>query len=150
MHNAATIAGIGFGNSMAALAHALGHALGAEFHVPHGRAVGLFLPYTIEYSAGACPDRYSDIARFLGLAVEDETEAAGTLAGAIRALLRELGQPAAIQEMGISAKALEAALPHLVDNAETDTQIVMSARIPDYDEAERLFRYAFAGKMVDF
>ncbi|MGC9349936.1 MAG: iron-containing alcohol dehydrogenase, partial [Anaerolineae bacterium] len=49
MHNAATLAGLGFGNAMASMAHAAGHALGAAFHVPHGRAVGLLLPYTIEY-----------------------------------------------------------------------------------------------------
>ena len=41
MQNAATIAGLGFGNSMAALAHGMGHALGAIFHTPHGRAVAL-------------------------------------------------------------------------------------------------------------
>jgi len=28
---------------------AWGHALGALFHVPHGRTVALFLPYTIEF-----------------------------------------------------------------------------------------------------
>ncbi|MDO8945373.1 MAG: iron-containing alcohol dehydrogenase, partial [Desulfobacterales bacterium] len=49
LQNAATIAGLGFGNSMAALAHGMGHSLGAAFHTPHGRAVALFLPYTIEY-----------------------------------------------------------------------------------------------------
>ncbi len=37
MHYAATIAGMGFGNSMASLAHGLGHSLGGVFHVPHGR-----------------------------------------------------------------------------------------------------------------
>ena len=51
LQNAATIAGLGFGNAMAGLAHGMGHSLGAVFHVPHGRAVALFLPYTIEYCA---------------------------------------------------------------------------------------------------
>src|SRR5512137_1545458 len=59
MHNAATCAGLGFGNSMASLAHAMGHALGAVFHLPHGRAVSLFLPYTIEFAAMTIPDRYA-------------------------------------------------------------------------------------------
>ncbi|MFQ5577581.1 MAG: iron-containing alcohol dehydrogenase, partial [Anaerolineae bacterium] len=49
MHNAATLAGLGFGNAMAALAHSLGHSLGAILHVPHGRAVALFLPSTIQF-----------------------------------------------------------------------------------------------------
>ena len=51
MHNAACIAGMGFGNSSASLAHGMGHALGGVFHVPHGRAVSLFLPYVIEFCA---------------------------------------------------------------------------------------------------
>jgi len=51
MHNAATSAGLGFGNAMASLAHAMGHVLGSVFHIPHGRAVGLCLPYTIEFAA---------------------------------------------------------------------------------------------------
>jgi alcohol dehydrogenase class IV len=37
MANAATLAGLGFGNSMAGLAHSMGHALGGVFHTPHGR-----------------------------------------------------------------------------------------------------------------
>jgi len=42
MMSAATMGGMSFGNSMAGLGHSTGHALGAIFHVPHGRAVGLF------------------------------------------------------------------------------------------------------------
>ena len=36
---------------MASVAHAMGHVLGATFHVPHGRAVSLCLPYTLEFAA---------------------------------------------------------------------------------------------------
>ena len=49
MMYAASIAGTCFGNSMAGLGHSTGHALGGIFHIPHGRAVGLYLPYTMEY-----------------------------------------------------------------------------------------------------
>ncbi len=68
MHNAAAIAGLGFINSMCSLAHALGHSLGAVYNLPHGRTVGLFLPYTIQFNAlGDEPTRYHEIAAFLGL-----------------------------------------------------------------------------------
>ncbi len=77
MHNAATIGGIGFGNSQATLAHCMGHALGALFHVPHGRAVALFLPYTIEFTANGGGSRYADIARALGLPADDERDRGG-------------------------------------------------------------------------
>jgi alcohol dehydrogenase class IV len=150
MHNAATIAGLGFGNAFAALAHAMGHALGADFDTPHGRAVGLFLTYTIEFSANAGESRYADIARFLGLPAEDEAQGAANLVAAIRQLNRRINQPGSIRELGITPGALAEALPHLIDNTETDTQMVSSCRIPDSDELERLFHYAFEGKPIDF
>ena len=66
MHNAATLAGLGFGNAMASMAHACGHALGGRFHVPHGRAVGLLLPYTIQFMAAQAPERFALMADALG------------------------------------------------------------------------------------
>ena len=151
MHNAATIAGLGFGNSMAAMAHAMGHSLGAVFPVPHGRAVGLFLPYTIEFTmCGGVPTRYGEIARFLGLAAADEAEGAASLVEAIRGLARHLGQPVSLGEAGISEDMLEASLPKLVDNASNDNVLVVSPRYPSDEEVERLYRYAFDGRPVDF
>ncbi|HIC94148.1 MAG TPA: iron-containing alcohol dehydrogenase [Anaerolineae bacterium] len=150
MHNAATIAGLGFGNALAALAHSLGHSLGAVFHVPHGRAVGLFLPYTIEFSVRGGGTRYAEIARFLGLPAESEEEGAASLVSAIRGLLERLGQPAAIKELGIPPDEFEAELPTLVENAENDSCTVTSPRVPTTEEFELLFRYAYEGKGVDF
>jgi alcohol dehydrogenase class IV len=150
MHNAATIAGLGFGNSFAALAHALGHALGAAFHTPHGRAVGLLLPYTVEFGANAGEGRYAEIARFLGLPASDDEEGAASFVDAIRTLTRRVGLPATVRELGISQEAYEQAMPALIDNTETDTQMVSSCRIPDTHEVEALFRYAYEGKPVDF
>lgn len=151
MHNAATIAGLGFGNSMAALAHGLGHALGALFPVPHGRAVGLFLPYTIEFTVrGQLPTRYAEIARFVGLPAADEAEGAASLARAIRDLARSIGQPASLQEAGISEKDFEAQLPKLIDNALNDSAMILGLRFPDEDEVEKCCRYIFEGKPIDF
>jgi alcohol dehydrogenase class IV len=135
---------------MAALAHAMGHSLGAVLHAPHGRAVSLFLPYTIRFSANVEGTRYADIARFLGLPAQDETEGAESLATAIEQLMRRLNQPASIRDLGIAAEEFEAHLSQLVANAETDTSLVMSVRVPDTQELERLFRCAFAGQAVDF
>ena len=55
MQNAATIAGLGFGNSNTGLSHAVAHSVGALFHIPHGRAVGIALPYTLEYISSNPP-----------------------------------------------------------------------------------------------
>jgi len=151
MHNAATIAGLGFGNSAAAMAHGLGHSLGALFPVPHGRAVGLFLPYTIEFTVrGDLPTRYAEIARFLGLPAADEAESTASLTGAIRDLARRIGQPTLLREAGISRQDLEAQLPKLVDNALNDSVMLLGQRFPEDEEVARVYRYAFEGKPVDF
>lgn len=150
MHNAATIAGLGFGNSQAALAHAMGHALGALFKVAHGRSVSLFLPYTIEYTANAGGTRYGDIAHMMRLHAHDEAAAARTVVARLRELLQGLGMPANLQEVGITRDQLTEAMPRLVANANMDTQVVMNMRVPDSDELERLFECAYEGRSVDF
>jgi alcohol dehydrogenase class IV len=150
MHNAACIAGLAFSNSLCALPHSLGHSLGALFHTPHGRAVGLFLPYVIEFSAPAGAARLAELAGALGLPAGSEAEAAQILAQRVRALAQEIGQPLSIAAAGIQRDEFEAQLEKLVENAETDTQTVASPRIPDHAEFERIFRYAYDGRSVDF
>jgi alcohol dehydrogenase class IV len=151
MHNAATIAGLGFGNAQAALAHGMGHSLGAVCHTPHGRAVGLLLPYTIEFNLGGyLPTRYADIARFIGLPAADEAEGAASLVGAIHDLARRIGQPTSLQEAGLSADEFEEALPKLVINALNDSASLIGLRFPEEEEVEQLYRYAFEGKPIDF
>jgi len=150
MHNAASIAGLGFGNSAAGLAHSMGHSLGAVFHVPHGRAVGLFLPYTIEFVGEAMAERYADIVRFVGISPASPQEAVPLLASKIRDLARSIKQPLSLQEAGLSEEQFMAGLPKLIENAESDACLVLNARIPDSAELERLFRYAFEGKAIDF
>lgn len=150
MHNAATIAGLAFSNSMTALAHALGHALGAIFKTPHGRAVSLFLPYTIEFTANGGGTRYADIASYLHLPAQEEKEAAAQLVMAIRGLRKELEQVPTLSELGITADMLLEEMPRLIANAQSDTDLVTSVRVPDADELQKLFEYAFAGRSIDF
>lgn len=152
MHYAATIAGVGFGNSMASLAHGLGHSLGAVFHVPHGRAVSLFLPYVIEYCVRgeAGTTAYAGLARFLGLPCSDERQAAAALAEAVRRLQHDLGQPTRLAECGIERRDLEKELGLLVSNTGNDSSTVTSTRIPDDVEARRLYEYAYDGRTIDF
>ena len=150
MQNAASIAGLGFGNSMAALAHGMGHALGGTLHVPHGRAVAIFLPYTIEYCAHRSGTRYAIMARFLGLASGSEEEAAANLVEAIRKLEQEVEQPLTLSEAGIEREIFDQELEHLIANALNDSQTIMATRIPEETDMRRLFTCAFNGEKVDF
>ena len=104
MMYAATLAGMSFGNSMAGLGHSTGHALGAIFHIPHGRTVGLFLPYTMEYLINGSEEttaKYAEMARFCRVASGSDKECAKALVARVRALAKEIGQPLSVKECGI-------------------------------------------------
>lgn len=150
MHNAAAIAGIAFGNSMLGLAHAMGHSMGAVLHVPHGRSVGLFLPYVIEFTANGGGTRYGDIAHHVRLPAEDEETGTAALVGAIRELSGQISFATRIQDLGIERTVFEQALPKLVANAEADNQIFFNARYADSDDLAKLFMCAYEGRSVDW
>ena len=150
MHNAATCAGLGFGNAMASMAHAMGHTLGAIFHVPHGRAVSLFLPYTIEFVARQSPDRFADLAAVLGFSLDGGEEAARSLASQIGDLTRQIGNPTSVGQVGIERAEYQAQLDKLVDDSFNDTQIVTAPRSPSFEELRQLFECAYDGRAVDF
>ena len=150
MANAATLAGLGFGNSMAGLAHSMAHALGGVFHTPHGRAVGLFLPYTMEYAARANPLRYGQIARHLGFPVQSDSAGAQGLVDAVRDLLRRVGQPLSLKDTGLGREDISERMEKLVENAANEATTVVHPRIASMEELERLFRYAWEGRRVDF
>lgn len=150
MHNAATSAGMGFGNAMASLAHAMGHVLGSVFHIPHGRAVGLCLPYTIEFaSRGEDPSQIHTLARILGIK-GSKTKIGGEFAAALRDLAKTVENPISLAEMGLDKKTFSEQLEKMVDDAFNDTQIITAPRAPSYLELEKLFQYVYDGHTVDF
>jgi alcohol dehydrogenase class IV len=150
MHNASCIGGIGFINALTSMAHAAGHSLGALFNIPHGRAVGLFLPYTIEFIGEARQELWAEIAYAIKLDVPKGKRAAVVLAQAIRRLAHSIDQPLSIRETGISLNSFNNVMGKLVDNIMADGSLIVSARIPSVAEAERFLAYAYEGKSVDF
>jgi alcohol dehydrogenase class IV len=150
MMHAATLASMCFGNSMAGLAHSMAHALGALFHLHHGRAVGLCLPYTMEFLAQIEAQKYAELGCSAGFSQGSESQITATLVAQIRSLARSVGQPLSIREAGIEPGSFEQALPALVERAENEVTTVTVARIPEGQELERLFHCAFDGKTVDF
>ncbi len=148
---AATIAGLGFGNSNLGLAHAMGHSFGAHFKKPHGRCVSLFLPYVTEFSINGGAGRYGDIARFVGLTTDSDEEAGGRLlVQRMRDLESAVAQPQSIASFEIAPADFEDALERLCDHAEQDTQFFTAPRIPEREELEKLFQYVYEGRPIDF
>ena len=150
MHVAATMAGMAFSNSQIGLIHAMGHSLGAVYHIPHGRTVGLFLPYGMEYAREVARERLVDIAWAAGLEAPSREETVERLLGWVREFVRGLGEPLSVRELGIGREDFEGRLEELVRKAMQSTGIFTSPRVPEDADCRRLFLYAYEGKRVDF
>jgi alcohol dehydrogenase class IV len=154
MMSAATLGGMSFGNSMAGLAHSTGHALGGIFHVPHGRAVGLFLPYTMEYLINESAEttaRYAEIARYCRVASSgSDKECAKAIIARVRALAKEIGQPLSVKDCGVDKGKYEKEIPALIERALNEVMTMTVTRIPGEEDLGKIFNYAYAGKSIDF
>ena len=157
MHNAATIAGMAFTNAFLGVNHALGHKLGGEFDLPHGRANAVLIPHVIAYNASPptkltawpkyeyykAPERYREIAKHLGLPAEDNKEGVSSLIAAVRDLMQKVGMPLSIQECGVNEQDFFAKLPLLAEQAFEDQTVITNPRQPLISELEEILRKAW-------
>jgi alcohol dehydrogenase class IV len=128
MQNAATIAGLGFGNSNTGLSHALGHSAGAVFHLSHGRAIGIALPYSLSYIAANPPmpgipdpvERVAALARFVGIQNPSPRDAVEAFINRIRSIQKEIGEPLSLKDAGITEERMMGEIDNLVRIAEKD------------------------------
>jgi alcohol dehydrogenase class IV len=111
MAEGSLLAGIAFGNAGVAAVHALAYPLGARFHVPHGLANGVLLPYVLECNLPAALDKYACMAEALGEHTHGlpAREAAEYGLGVIRTLCKDIGIPERLRDLGVP----EAALPEM-------------------------------------
>ena len=106
IHNAATMAGLAFTHAGLGLCHAMAHALGGAFHVPHGRLNAILLPAVIDCNAYACGAKYAALARAAGLPGAADTVAVRNLKNALIRLRRELDMPQNLKEAGVDPRAV--------------------------------------------
>lgn len=154
MANAATIAGLAFSNAFVGVNHALAHAAGARFGIPHGRANGIFLPHVLRYNASlpskfmpapgyrtyVAPERFAQIAWVIGLGGKTEEIARERFFARVDELLASVGMPRTLAEAGVPNEELEAALPDLTRMAFADPSVRTNPRIPLVAELADLFR----------
>ena len=95
MLRAAYLAGGAFTKSYVGYCHAVAHSLGGQYHIPHGLANAVLLPYVLE-AYGSCAHRkYKDIAVAMNLADKNtpEAEAARLLIAQLRRMNAAMGIP---------------------------------------------------------
>lgn len=141
VHIGASMAGLSFSNSQIGLAHALGHALGARFKMPHGKAVGIFLPLVIEFNTPVCGDRYARLN-----AIFPDSYRAETLAGSVLNLFKAIGQAHTVGDTGVGRDDYFSELDELVSTASESTGLVTNPRDSGTPELRELFMKAYGGK----
>ncbi|MFX1569554.1 MAG: iron-containing alcohol dehydrogenase [Promethearchaeota archaeon] len=158
LHQAATMAGLAFSNSQVHIGHGMGHGWGAVFHTPHGKSVGVLLPYVTQFCLNN-PDKddktieiYAKMSKQLGWSKWDDVDknAAFVVIDKIRELQKLLGFPTKLKDLGVSKEDLENNLEMLVMCCFQDATSVMTPRSITDEYYRKLYYYAYEGKDVDF
>ena len=141
MLQASLLAGIAFNNAFLGLAHAIASPLGGHFHVPHGLANAVMLPYVMEYNLPTAVRRYAEIGRALGLqAVGDTPRAvAEKTVAAITQLARDINIPEKLSNIG----AKEELLPLVARDALKSIQLKFNVRNASEKEILVLLQKAY-------
>lgn len=136
---ASTLAGMCFVNTMTGGVHALAHALGGRYGIPHGLANAILLPEVMAFNLPESASRFLMIADALGLDVGGlDPMAAGQMAvQAVRDLRREAGLTQTLRDFGVPAD--RQALQPLIDLAAGDGQISYNPRDLDEDDIYQLY-----------
>jgi len=146
---AASMAGIGFGQNAAALTHSFGHSLGSVFGIHHGLAVGVFIPFALQYYREVS-DRFLEICDALKVEGESREARLAGLVEKMRALFKKLDVPLNLKGLGIPADKLDQNMEQLVLYTCEDIDTFFSPRSITTAQCEKMFRYAYEGKDIDF
>jgi acetaldehyde dehydrogenase/alcohol dehydrogenase len=150
MHYGATLAGIAMSNSGLGIAHGVGHTIGAFFHVPHGQAVGVTLPYAIQYCSKQSKDRYLDILRALEVKGATSTNSTQKLLSEIKELMSKVQMPTTLEGLGINKQEFRDKIPALASFAAADVSTFTSSRMPTTEQMKTILDYMIEGKPIDF
>ena len=103
MAYASLLAGMAFNNGNLGYVHAMAHQLGGQYDLPHGVANAMLLPVVEEYNIISNPQRFADIAEFMGENIEGLSvmDAAQKAIDAMRRLATDIGIPTSLKEMGV-------------------------------------------------
>ena len=163
MHNASTIAGMAFTNAFLGVNHSIAHKLGGEFHIPHGKANAIILPYVIKYNGTAptkmvswpkyehyvADERYRTIAKRLGLPASNNEEGVNSLVKAVLELNEKLGEEKSLKDCGIDENEFLSKIDMLADRAFEDQCTTVNPRVPLVLEIKQILLDAYYGNPIN-
>jgi alcohol dehydrogenase class IV len=108
VHTASAMAGLAFTQAGLGLCHAMSHALGGQFHIPHGRLNAILLPAVVTCNAESIGAKYADLARKIGLGGSNDAMAVRNLKNALSRLRTALKLPGTLTQAGIDPAEIRA------------------------------------------
>ncbi|MBS6397007.1 MAG: iron-containing alcohol dehydrogenase, partial [Clostridiales bacterium] len=138
MANASMTAGMAFTNVSLGIVHSMAHTLGSYFHIAHGLADAVILPYIIEYNSSEpyAKKIYDEFAASIG-----ETD----LGQAVRKLNQRVGIPACVQELIPDEAKYTEFLDNMAVMAKEDGCTKTNPIIPDEEQFKELFMKVYRG-----
>jgi len=103
MLSAASLAAMGFSNTGAGNIHCMARFIGAFFHVPHGLANAVCLPYGAEFNLMANPEKFARVALAMGENITglSAREAGRKAIEAMKTLCKDLNIPLKLRDIGV-------------------------------------------------
>ena len=151
MHDASCMAGAAFSNAGLGLCHSMAHALGAQAHIPHGRANAILLPYVMSFNAGCetalteTAKRYAEIAGLIGLETASVRQSAINLIRTVRQFEKHMGVPHTIKEAGVDEAKFREMLEPMAEAALADRCTATTPKKPTKEDIIRLYEQAYSG-----
>lgn len=148
VHKASTMAGIAFNNAGLGINHSLAHAVGGAFHLPHGMANAILLPYVIEFNARdeATRKKYCEIGKFLGFPdLEDEVMIVAFIES-IKLLNEKLGIPSKLEDTSITEEDFKLTLQLMATKAINDFCTATNPVDVQIEDLKDIFKRAYYGK----
>ena len=133
-------AGMAFSNAGLGMVHAMAHALGGRYNLPHGVCNAVLLPYVLAFHTRCpvCRERLERVAQAMGL---EERTPLGVIA-ALRALSGQIGIPPSLSRLeGVDP----AHFPELAGQALWDTCMASDQLEPTQEEAAAVYLAAYKG-----
>ena len=137
------MAGMAFNNSGLGITHSIAHSLGGLFHIPHGLANAVLLPYVIRFNSFDAGVRYREIAEMASLPCSTVEEGTGNLIQAVRDLNASMNIPASIRSLKVEEKMFREHLDSIAKNALEDICTAGNPRSPSHDDIRTLLDQAW-------
>ena len=130
-------AGLAFSNASLGAVHAMSHSMGGLLDLPHGECNSILLEHIIRINFDTVPERYRDIAKQLGLSVDNVSNflLLEMIIDRIVSIRSSLNIPASIKVAGLSEQIVD----YLVENALNDPCMVTNPRILAKEEVRSIY-----------